>query len=57
VQRRSQLRGDQVVTVDGAITSVLDTENFAEYEQNVYEKYGSSLFQVGKPNLSFPPMR
>jgi len=27
------------VTVDGTITSVLGTENFAEYEQNVYEKY------------------
>jgi len=27
------------VTVDGAITSVLGTEDFAKYEQNVYEKY------------------
>jgi len=27
------------VTVNNAITSVLGTENFAEYEQNVYEKY------------------
>jgi hypothetical protein len=27
------------VTVDGTITSVLGTENFVEYEQNVYEKY------------------
>jgi ribosomal protein L31E len=27
------------VTVDGAITSFLGTANFAEYEQNVYEKY------------------
>ena len=27
------------MTVDGAITSVLGTNNFAEYEQNVYEKY------------------
>ena len=39
VQRMSQLRGDQVVTVDGTITSFLGTENFADYEQNVYEKY------------------
>ena len=27
------------MTVDGAIISVLGTDNFAEYEQNVYEKY------------------
>ena len=27
------------MTVNSAITSVLDTEDFAEYEQNVYEKY------------------
>jgi hypothetical protein len=27
------------VTVDSAITSVLGTESFVEYEQNVYEKY------------------
>ena len=27
------------MTVDGTITSVLGTENFVEYEQNVYEKY------------------
>lgn len=27
------------MTVDGAITSLLDTANFAEYEQNVYEKF------------------
>ncbi len=27
------------MTVNSVITSVLDTEDFAEYEQNVYEKY------------------
>ncbi len=27
------------MTVNSAITSVLGTEDFAEYEQNVYEKY------------------
>jgi len=27
------------VTVNSAIISVLGTEDFAEYEQNVYEKY------------------
>ncbi len=27
------------MTVDDAITSVLGTDNFAEYEQNLYEKY------------------
>ena len=36
---RGQLRGDLVVTVDGVISLALGTDNFADYEQNVYEKY------------------
>ena len=27
------------MTVDKVITSVFDTEDFAQYEQDVYEKY------------------
>ena len=49
------------MTVDSVITSVFGTEDFAQYEQNVYEKYQEMAEReiIAKlnellSNLSFP---
>jgi len=40
------------VTVDGVIASVFETENFADYEQNVYDKYQAMAEREIIPKLN-----